>query len=163
MADTINVAITEEIINLEMAAGVSWNQIAGKPTPASENSFMISNSALAWVVKTLAQIKTILGLALPPQSVVFANPLALDATTYKDFKCASVTGDTTVNLTGESDGDAGMIELIIDGTGGYTVALGAMFTKNAGGGTIDTTASTDNIIAWTKSGSDIIYSINQVE
>ena len=100
--------------------------------------------------------------AVAPQAAVFANPLALDAATYKDFKCASVTGDTTVNLTNMLNGDAGIIELIIDGTGGYTVALGTMFTKNSGGGTIDATAAADNIIAWFVSGSDIIYSISQI-
>lgn len=71
MADTINVAITEEtiavsmiteVITLEMTAGVSWNQIAGKPTPVAESTFIVSNSALAWVVKTLTQVKTILGI-----------------------------------------------------------------------------------------------------
>lgn len=100
--------------------------------------------------------------AVAPQAAVYANPLVLDATTYKDYKCASVTGNMTVNLTNMSNGDGGYIELIIDGTGGYTVALGTMFTKNSGGGTIDATANADNIIAWMVSGSDIIYSISQI-
>lgn len=100
--------------------------------------------------------------AVAPQAAVFANPLVLDAATYKDYKCASVTGATTINLTNMLNGDAGIIELIMDGVGGYTVALGSMFTKNSGGGTIDTTASADNIIAWFVSGSDIIYSISQI-
>ena len=100
--------------------------------------------------------------AVAPQAATYANPLALDAATYKDFKCSSVTGNMTVNLSNALDGDAGLIELIIDGTGGYTIALGTMFTKNSGGGTIDNTASADKIIAWYKSGSDIIYSISQI-
>jgi len=100
--------------------------------------------------------------AVAPQSAVYANPLALDATDYKDFICSSVTGDTTINLSNMNNGDAGIIELIIDNTGGYTVELGTMFTKNAGGGTIDATADADNIIAWFVSGSDIIYSISQI-
>ena len=95
-------------------------------------------------------------------SVDYANPLALDATTYKDFICSSIEGDATVNLTNMSDGDAGIIELIIDNTGGYTVELGTMFTKNSGGGTIDATADADNVIAWYVSGDDIIYSISQI-
>ena len=151
-----------ETIEIEITGTATWESLAGKPTPEEESSFMVSNSALAWIVKTLAQVKTLLGIGLAPQAATFANPLALDATIYKDFKCASVTGDTTVNLTGESDGDAGLIELIIDETGGYTITLGTMFTKNAGGNPIDTTALMDNIVAWTKSGSDIIYSINLV-
>ena len=100
--------------------------------------------------------------AVAPQAAVFANPLVLDAATYKDYKCASVTGATTVNLTNMLNGDAGIIELIMDGVGGYTVALGSMFTKNSGGITISTAAGADNIIAWFVSGSDIIYSITQI-
>ena len=95
-------------------------------------------------------------------SVTFASPLVLDFSTYKDFKCASVTGSATVNLTNTTDGDSGIIELIIDGTGGYTTTLGTMFTKNSGGGTIDETAAADNVIAWMHIGSDIVYSISQI-
>jgi hypothetical protein len=168
MADTINVTIE---------GGGTWDGISGKPTASAESSFMVSGpTTFSWLVKTLAQVKTILGLgsaaytdttAYAPapsaaQTPAFANPLALDATTHKDFKAATITGSTTVNLTGATDGDGGFIELIIDGTGGYTVALGTMFTKNSGGGTIDTTANADNIIAWMKIGTDIVYSISQI-
>jgi hypothetical protein len=156
------------------------------PTPTAENDFAVASAGLAWVKKTLAQVKTILGLGsaaytntnayaaashnqaattITPdavQAAPFASPLALDATTHKDFKCASVTGATEVDLTNAVDGDAGLIELIIDAVGGYAVTLGAMFTKNSGGGTIDTAANADNIIAWYKSGTDIIFSISQI-
>ena len=97
-----------------------------------------------------------------PQAVTFANPLVIDVTTYKDWKCAAVSGSTTVNLTNMSNGEGGIIELIISGAGGYTITMGSMFTKNSGGGTIDATAAADNIIAWMVSGSDIIYSISQI-
>ena len=99
---------------------------------------------------------------IPVQTLAFANPLAIDGTTYKDWKCASMTGNSTINLTNVLDGEAGMIEIIINATGGYTVSLGTMFTKNSGGGTIAVTANADNIIAWTKSGTDIIYCISQI-
>jgi hypothetical protein len=102
-------------------------------------------------------------VAVPFRAPVFADPLVLDGSLYKDFKCGLITDDTTINLTGVVDGDAGMIEIIMDGVGGYTVVLGTMFTKNVGGGTIDTVASADNFIAWIKIGTDIIYSISQVE
>jgi hypothetical protein len=98
----------------------------------------------------------------PFQTPVFANPLLLDATTHKDFKCGLITGDTTINLTNTSNGDAGMIEIIIDGTGGYTVSLGTMFTKDIGGIALDTTASADNFIGWRMVGTDIVYNIVQV-
>ena len=99
---------------------------------------------------------------MPVQTLVFANPLVIDGTTYKDWKCASITGNTTINLTNVLDGEAGMIELIMNAVGGYTITLGTMFTKNSGGGTITVTANADNIIAWTKSGTGIIYSISQI-
>jgi len=54
-----------------------------------------------------------------------------------------------------------MIELI--NTAIATVTLGAMFTKLAGGGSLETADGSDNLIAWTKSGDDIIYSISQIE
>lgn len=97
------------------------------------------------------------------QTPVFANPLALDASSHKDFKPGLVTGATTVNLTGAVDGDAGMIELIMNNVGGYAVTLGTMFTKNISGTTIDTAANKDNIISWRKIATDIIYSISQVQ
>lgn len=98
----------------------------------------------------------------PFQSKAFANPLTLDAAIYKDFKCGIITGDTTINLNNSADGDSGMIEVIIDDTGGYTITLGTMFTKNLGGGIIDNTADADNFISWRKLGTDIVYVINQV-
>ncbi len=136
------------------------------PAGVAENDFIVAApTTFAWVRKSLAQVKTILGLGDVTQAATFANPLALDATTHKDFKCASVTGNTTVNLSNVTDGDAGLIELIIDAVGGYTVTLGTMFTKNSGGNVFSApvVANEDYIIAWYKSGTDIIYSITQVE
>jgi len=97
------------------------------------------------------------------QTVTFVNPLVLDATLHKDFICSSVTGNTTVNLTNATNGDAGLIELIIDIVGGYTVTLGTMFTKDISGVAINTTASVDNFISWRKVGTDIVYSVAQVQ
>lgn len=135
MAETISIQIIEEAITITIDSCATWSTLSGKPAvyPADAT-----------------------------QAATFANPLALDATTHKDFKCSLVSGNTTVNLTNATDGDAGLIELIISGAGGYTIALGTMFTKNSGGGTIDTTAAADNIIVWYKSGTDIIYSISQI-
>ncbi len=99
----------------------------------------------------------------PFQASVFANPLNLDGTTYKDFVCASITGDTTINLNNVSDGDAGMIELIIDAVGGYTVSPGAMFTKKLGTNNINTVANKDNFISYRVDGGDIVYTINTVQ
>jgi len=101
------------------------------------------------------------GIADAFQSLTFASPLVADATTYKDFICASITGNTVVNLTNAVNGDAGLIELIIDSTGGYTVTLGTMFTKDIAGVPISTAANKDNFIGWRKIGTDIVYSIAQ--
>ena len=70
------------------------------------------------------------GQVLPFQTVSFANPLNIDCTTYKDWIC-TVIGDCTVNINNLSDGDAGMLELII-GASGVDITFGAMWTKKMG-------------------------------
>ena len=186
MADDINVAITEESIAVTMTGGVTWDGISGKPTATAQNSFIVSDSTpFSWIVKTLAQVKTIIGLGTAAytastdyatashtqaqstitadavQTPAFANPLALDGTTYKNWKCAATSGSTTVNLTNVVDGDAGSIELIITGAGGYTITMGTMFTKKLGSTSIVATTAADNFISWMKSGIDILYTIIQ--
>ena len=56
------------------------------------------------------------------QIATFANPLVIDVSMYKNWKC-TITGDTTVQLSGNVNGDDGQIILIIDGTGGHTVTI----------------------------------------
>src|SRR4030042_3106064 len=120
MADEINVSIVEDSIDVVVSGGASWAEVTGKP---------VSYPAAAVQVE------------------IFANPLSLDGTDYKSFKC-TVTGDTTVNITGVSDGDAGSIELIISGAGGYTITMGTMFTKKLGSTDIVATTAADNFISW---------------
>ncbi len=62
MADTINVTITEDTIACTVSGASTWNAVAGKPTPSTENDFLVANSDLSWVFKTLDQVKTVLGL-----------------------------------------------------------------------------------------------------
>jgi hypothetical protein len=95
--------------------------------------------------------------------LTFSNPLNIDAGSRKDFICSAVSADTVINLNNTSDGDAGLIELIITGAGGYTITFGSMFTKNVGGGAIDATSGKDNFIGYRKIGTDIVYSISQVQ
>lgn len=92
----------------------------------------------------------------------FANPIDLDATIFKDFICGPITGDTVINLKNTRDGDAGMIEVLIDGYGNYTVALGSMFTKQLGETGIDNAAGKDNFISWRMVATDIVYTIAQI-
>ena len=88
----------------------------------------------------------------------------LDATLYKDWIIGEVTDATIINLNNTVNGDAGMIEVIMDGTGGYAVEFGIMFTKQMGEKVLDTAAGKDNIISWRKVGeSNIIYTIAQIE
>jgi hypothetical protein len=170
MADDINIEITEETIEVEISDGATWDGVSGKPTPAAENSFMVANAALAWVVKTLAQVKTILALTFadiaadPFQTPAFANPLNLDATSHKDFKPGTITGNTTVNLNNAGNGNGGLIELIMDGTGGYTVPLGTMFVTKIGTNSIDTAASKKNYVFWfcDNASGELTYTIQTV-
>ena len=93
--------------------------------------------------------------------VPFDDPVELDADIYKDFRIGLITDDTTINLNNTTNGNGGIIEVLIDGVGGYTVTLGTMFTKDLGGVAIDTTAGVDNFISWRKYGDDILYNIVQ--
>jgi len=122
-------------IEIEIEGTATWDSLAGKPANYPSDSF---------------------------QTPAFANPLVCDAAMHKDFKCGIITDDTIINLINTSDGDAGMIELIIDGTGGYTVALGTMFTKCIGG-EIDMNANVDNFVSWRKIEIDIVYIISQID
>lgn len=170
MAEDINVEISDDVIEVSITGGCTWDGVSGKPTPAAENSFMVSSSALAWMVKTLAQVKAILALTFADitadafQTPVFANPLALDATTHKDFKSGLITGNTTINLTNAGNGDGGVIELLIDAVGGYTVALGAMFVTKIGTASIDATANKKNYVFWfcDNATGELTYSIQTV-
>ena len=109
------------------------------------------------------------GAVLPFQTEAFANPLNIDCTTYKDWICA-VTDDCTVNLNNVNDGDAGMLELIIeaDSSGGsVAITFGAMWTKKMGPENLDMTDGADNIISWRAIGDgslqEIVYTIGIIE
>ena len=157
----INVSFTEEAINVSISAGSTWAGISGKPTPVAENTFMVASAALAWVVKTLAQVKAILGLTQGVQTATYASPTTtIDATTYKNW-ILTATGNTVISMTNVTDGDAGTINIIISGDGGYTITLDTMFTKKYGSTDLTTVTGDDNLISWTKLGSDILYTIIQ--
>lgn len=103
----------------------------------------------------------------PFQTATFDDPLEIDATTYKDWVCI-VTGDTTINLNNASDGDSGMLELIIDSDsssgGSVEITFGTMWTKKMGLTDINGSYGADNIISWRKVGTDnIVYTIAQIE
>ena len=106
---------------------------------------------------------------LPFQTESFADPLNIDCTTYKDWIC-TVTDDCTVNLNNVSDGDAGMLELIIeaDSSGGEVViTFGDMWTKKMGPEVLDMTDGADNIVSWRAIGEgstqEIVYTIGVIE
>jgi len=189
MSDTIDIEIVEQSIELSITQGVAGasdltlgetsttayrgdrgktaydhSQATHAPADAQKNSDITKAEIEAKLTgeitshtHTASQVASV-GFQAPS----FANPLNLDSTTYKDFK-VTITGDTTVNLNNTVDGDAGMIELIISGAGGYTVSLGTMFTKKLGTTSIVATTGADNFISWRMVGTDIVYTINQVE
>ena len=177
----IYIEIVDNSIEIEMEGG------AISPAPTAENDFLVASSALRWVRKTLAQVKTILGLksaaytettayatashthtqsqvtSVAFQETTFANPLILDASTYKDFT-ATVTGDTVIALLSYSAGDRGMIQLNIGGAGGHTITFDSAFNHKLG-----TTALTGNVlgetyyISWrAHSAFGIVYTIDKV-
>ena len=89
--------------------------------------------------------------------------------TYKDWIC-TLTGDCTVNINNLSDGDSGMLELIIDGSSSgdtLTVTFGTMWTKKMGPTDFDGTDGADNIISWRAIGDgstqEIVYTIGIIE
>ena len=98
---------------------------------------------------------------LPFKIVAYLETLTLDAVTNKDFKCGLVTGNMTLEITNAVDGDAGMIILIIDSTGGYTITLGSSFSVKLGVTNIDASANKKNIISWRKDADDVYYTIIQ--
>jgi hypothetical protein len=108
-------------------------------------------------------------LADPFVVVPFADPLEIDATDHKDFICY-ITDDTVVNLNNSSDGDAGMIELIMFGLtttflttpAPLVVTLGTMFVKDISGNALVVDPYADNFISWRNVGGVIVYSISQV-
>ena len=109
------------------------------------------------------------GEVLPFQTASFANPLEIDCTTYKDWIC-TLTGDCTVNLNNADDGDAGMLELIMEPSssgGDLNITFGDMWTKKLGLVNLNTNDGEDNIISWRAIGDgstqEIVYTIGQIE
>jgi hypothetical protein len=58
------------------------------------------------------------------QTPAFANPLILDATVYKNFTPATITGDCQIRILNPVDGDSGTIHLTVDNTGPHTITVG---------------------------------------
>ena len=94
--------------------------------------------------------------------VPFASILNFDVKSGTDYICRSITANCTINIINSEDGDSGVLELIMDSTGDYTITFGAMFTKRISE-EFDNTASADNFVSWQKIGNDIIYSISTVQ
>ena len=87
----------------------------------------------------------------------------IDVTTYKDWIIPEIYANVTININNSSDGDAGQLEIIIDSSGGYTITLGTMFTKQLGATDLVVTAGADNILSWRNVlGTDIVYTIGQI-
>ena len=115
----------------------------------------------AWDVG-IAELETFFSVGNTPfATAVFANPLNLDVSAYRDW-IVNITDNTTINIINATNGMAGMIELIYNSTGGQTVTFGTTFTKRVGANELYTYANADNIISWRCTGSDIIYTLDVV-
>jgi len=158
------------------------------PAGEAENDFVVAGpDSFAWVRKTLAQVKTILGLP----SVVADNDFQVGSSgawvkkTLAETKAIlnieqafqvgeysptinvdvatyrdwryTLLGNADIDLVNSADGMAGCIEVFIDETGGYTVNLGIIFAVNLNEGTIDATANKKNFIFWFNDGVSIKY------
>jgi len=97
------------------------------------------------------------------KTVVFANPLNLDANDSNAFYC-EITGDTTINLLNSRKGATYLIQLDMDATGGYTVTLGSLFRAYpTGTSSIVTTADAVNLITIVVSKAGyLIYNITNI-
>ena len=102
------------------------------------------------------------GSVLPFQAITFGDPINIDATTYKDWICSGISGDATLNLNNTTDGDAGMVELIMGSASGV-ITFGTMFTKKMGPTDLASASGSDNVVSWRMAGEDIIYTIGVIE
>lgn len=173
----LDVTLKTQTIEVEIT-----NTTLGLPSATAENDVIVANSSLSWVKKTLAQLKTILGLgtAAYTASTAYATAshthgerditpkgfttetsgskgtIILDCTTYKDHRYTNINGDTTWQIYNYTAGDSGQLVFVIDDTGGYTITLdGSYFTK--GDGTISTSANAINVVSWRAITNSIIY------
>jgi len=186
MSCTVKVKMSLPEVHVKMYGAVNWNNLTGKPIATAENDFIVADASLSWVKRTIAQVRTIIGLGtaafqniayfalashtqsastitpLALQTVGFANPLTFDVTTYKDWT-STITGNTVLGIANAVDGDAGMLILPVTGAGGYTVTFNAaMFTKKVGATSLDLTTGKTNIVSWRKLGTEVYYTVNQV-
>lgn len=153
-------------------ATVNWTGSAGTLTdrrrtiqfeyalgnPASNNQVLQSTTAgvRSWGSSS--------GAPSPFQYATFGNPLNIDVETYKDWIVTGVNDAFTLNLSNASDGDAGMIELIVVSSGTEAViTFGGAFTKKMGPQDFVGTTGADNVISWRMAGDDVIYTIGVIE
>ncbi len=164
----IRVNIAQRRVRVEMRNGTSWNGVSGKPVefPPEDHTHVVDEiTDFPDTMPPSAHTHPATQVTADAfQTPVFANPLNLDATSHKDFKCGTITGNTTVNLNNASDGDSGVIELIMDATGGYTVTLGTMFVTKIGTNDIDAAASKMNYVFWfcDNASGELTYTIQTV-
>jgi hypothetical protein len=76
---------------------------------------------------------------------------------------ATLTGDTTLNITNVRNGDYGTLIVTQDGTGSHTLSFGAGINKvvNGGGGapTLTATAGATDILSFTYNGSTFYWTV----
>ena len=156
-------AEVKTILGLGTAAYTAATDYVTHALATAANDFLIASGAGVVVKKTLAETQAILTNAFQTEAWNNGGTRhTVDATTYKDWKLTVTADCTHFVLANTSDGDAGMIELLIDVTGGYTVTLNG-WNKQLGATNLVTTANTDNFISWRNVSGSLVYTIQQAE
>ena len=140
----IYIEVEDNSIEIEMEGA------ALSPSPEAENDFLVASSALAWVKKTLAQVKTILGLgsAAYTDSTDYATAGHTHAAPAYEFQSTTVAGNTELTLTGIVAGNAGMLVVNVDSGGPYNITLSNVFNHKLNDETVDNTANGVTYISW---------------
>ena len=140
----IYIEVEDNSIEIEMEGA------ALSPSPEAENDFLVASSALAWVKKTLAQVKTILGLgsAAYTDSTDYATAGHTHAAPAYEFQTTTVSGNTELTLSGIVAGNAGMLVVNIDSGGPYNITLSNVFNHKLNDETVDNTANGVTYISW---------------
>ena len=113
MTEDINIEITEQVIELEIIGGATWDNIDNKPTPSHDNDFLIGNHLGIWEVKTVSEVNGILtGEASTDELVKYDSHDT--AAGYLSDKIIAGTGITLSEGTGADEN-----KLIINGANTY--------------------------------------------
>jgi len=88
----------------------------------ANKGYVVSDANLATLTAVLANVLTVADIPTGLQSVPWSAIVALNAGLYGGFE-VSLTGNTTLSITGQAPGDVIALFFAQDGTGGHTVTF----------------------------------------